>query len=161
MATEFEKTAQLAELLSKPGGKVKAAEAAARANHPPPREQSHFAKYLVPPPVEATPLLPPLGGNPVQSQFNPNAPAIPSVPPIQIDQGDDTPIDQDALMRGLAGVRMPQQIAPQIPRGTAPLPRLGGQIDPRLLAQIQAIFQPQPEIKGPPSALGGLITGGR
>jgi len=74
------------------------------------------------------------------------------------------PVDPDsnaALLKGLSGVKMPQQPATQLPSGTAPLPRLGGQIDPRLLAQIQAIFSPQPEIKGPPSALGGLITGGR
>lgn len=64
------------------------------------------------------------------------------------------------LLTALQGIQAPAApVTPTLPRGTAPLPRGGGTVNPQLLEQIRAILAPpaQPQI----SSLGGLIAGTR
>lgn len=88
-------------------------------------------------------------------------PPPPPPPPAPVPAPQET--TGDSLLKALAAVQAPPAPAvPRLPTGTAPLPRGGGTIDPRLLEQIMALLAPAAgTTQAPASSLGALITGRR
>ena len=95
--------------------------------------------------------------------------ALPTAPPPPVPAPAPAPLpvpeksDADRLLEALAAIESPAAPPiPQLPSGTAPLPRLGGTVDPQLLELVRKILTSGAGAgTAPVSSLGGAITGGR
>lgn len=156
----------LAEMLATPEGRLRVAEILAGQGLTPQGLEQDIAGVTQAPSALGGQILgdQTLVGGPAADVLA-TAPAAPAPVPTPIPTPTPAPAPApapeekpgDSILEALAAViAPPAPPVPTLPTGQAPLPRLGGSVDPRLLEQIRSILTTQ--VAAPPSSLGAAAV---